>query len=99
MEFFMIDPVVPIPVPPPPATPTSLDDVQIISAWASKINWAQAVGGASMLLAYFTGGHVGLDASQQGAIVVVIGLATQVFTWISRTWFTKEITKSSVPTT
>jgi len=71
------------------------DNVEIKSAWKSKINVTQVVAGGAMIVAYATGGKVGLDPTQQAAVVVVIGLASQAFTWVLRTWFTTKLTTSS----
>jgi len=58
----------------------------------SKINWSQVVASIAMLLAFVSGGKVGLDASQQAALIVVIGVFFNVLTWILRTWFSPTIT-------
>lgn len=69
--------------------------VQIKSAWVSKINWTQAVSGVAMLLAWFSGGKIGLTTEQQAAVVTTIGVATNIVTWIIKTWFTTTVTPSS----
>lgn len=66
------------------------------SAWASKINWAQAVGGIAMLLAWFSGGKINLSPEQQVTLVAAIGIVTNLVTWVFKTWFTKTITPASV---
>ena len=66
--------------------------VPVKSSFASKINWTQAVGAAGMLLTMY---GVNLSPDKQAAIVTVIGLVTQVATWIQRTWFTTSITEAS----
>lgn len=58
----------------------------------SKINWTTAVSSFAMLLTLLSGNKVGLDASQQASLVVVIGLAFNVLIWILRTWFSPKIT-------
>lgn len=58
------------------------------SAWASKINWTQVVGGGAMVLAW-TG--VDMPPDVRAAIVTLIGAGTQVATWVLRTWFTKAV--------
>lgn len=58
----------------------------------SKINWTQVVASLAMLLAFVSGGKVGLDASQQAAVIVVIGVVFNIITWILRTWFSPTIT-------
>ena len=64
----------------------------IKSAWASKINWAQAGSAASMLVTTF-----GLDIPDKykaTALAVVITVQS-IATWIMRTWFTTSITSAS----
>lgn len=71
--------------------------VETKSAWASKINWTQAVGGAAMVLTFVSGGKVGMTADQQAATVVVIGVIQSVMTWVIKTWFTPTVTPASAP--
>lgn len=69
--------------------------VEVQSSWASKINWTQAVSGTAMLLTFVSGGKIGMTIDQQAAVVTAIGVATNVVTWIFKTWFTKTITPAS----
>ena len=62
------------------------------SAWASKINWTQAVAFAAMLFTMF---GIDLPAELQAQIVTGIGIVAAVVTWILRTWFTTAITYAS----
>jgi hypothetical protein len=71
--------------------------VPVTSAVSSKVNWTQIIAMAAMLLAYFTGGKLNLDPSQQASIVVVIGVVSQVVTIIFKTWFTNSVHPSSLP--
>jgi hypothetical protein len=63
------------------------------SAWASKINWTQAVGAGAMVLAWF---GVDMPPDVRAAIVTMIGAGTQVTTWALRTWFTRSVTPGSL---
>jgi len=74
---------------------TTVAQVEVQSSWASKINWTQAVSGVAMLLTFVTGGKVGMTIEQQATAVTAIGVATNVVTWIMKTWFTKTITPAS----
>lgn len=71
--------------------------VEIKSAWASKINWTQAVAAFAMVLTLVSGGKMGITPDQQTAIVVTIGVACNVVTWIIKTWFTPTVTPASLP--
>jgi hypothetical protein len=69
--------------------------VPIKSAWASKINWTQAVSAFAMLIGWASGNAIELSADKQTAIVVTIGVIGNIVTWIMKTWFTTTITPSS----
>lgn len=73
--------------------------VEVASAWSSKINWTQFVGGAAMMLTFATGGKVGLTGDQQAALVTVIGLAQAGMTWFLRTYKSRTVTPGSVAST
>jgi hypothetical protein len=79
--------------PPPVATAT----VPVVSAWASKINWTQAVAAFAMILTLVSGGRVGMDADQQAAAVVTIGVGCNIATWIMKTFFTARVHPTSLP--
>ena len=70
--------------------------VDIKTAWTSKINWAQAVSAVAMILTLVSGGELNITAEQQLSIVAVIGLVTNVVTWVLKTWFTTTVTPGSV---
>ena len=56
--------------------------------WASKINWAQAIGILATVLAL---AGIDLDAETQVAVVAVIQGGVAVVTWVMRTWFTTKL--------
>lgn len=70
--------------------------VDVKSAWLSKINWTQAVAGATSVLTAVTGGQVGLTPEQQVSVVTGITLLQGLATWVIKTWFTPTVTASSV---
>lgn len=74
---------------------TTVAQVDVQSAWVSKINWTQAVGIIASELVFLTGGKVNIPVEQQVGIVTLIQTATGVATWIMKTWFTKTITSAS----
>jgi len=71
--------------------------VPVVSAWASKINWTQAVAAFAMILTLVSGGKVGMDADQQTAAVVTIGVACNIATWVMKTFFTARVHPTSLP--
>lgn len=73
--------------------------VEVASAWSSKINWTQFVGGAAMLLTFATGGKVGLNGDQQAAVATTIGLLQAGVTWFLRTYKTTTVTPGAVAST
>jgi hypothetical protein len=77
-------------------TPTTAH-VDIKSAWASKINWTQAVSAFAMIVTLVSGGKFDITGDQQAAIVVTIGVACNVVTWVLKTWFTPTVTPASLP--
>ena len=70
--------------------------VEVKSAWASKINWTQAVSLAAMLLAYF---GINMTPEVQAAILAAIVAGNTIATWIIKTWFTTTVTPASVTAT
>lgn len=66
------------------------------SAWLSKINWTQGVSSFAMVLTLISGGKLNLSADQQTAIVVTIGVAGDIVTYVIKTWFTPTVTPASV---
>lgn len=77
-------------------TPATVQ-VDVKSAWASKINWTQAVSAFAMILTLVSGGKIGMSGDQQAAAVVTIGVVTNVVTWVIKTWFTPTVTAASLP--
>jgi hypothetical protein len=71
--------------------------VPVTSAWTSKINWTQVVGGGAMLITLVTGGHEHLSGDDQAAIVTVIGLVQGAASWVMNTWFTPHVHAASLP--
>ena len=62
--------------------------IETKSAWASEINWAQAVGiGATVLMMV----GIEMDAETQVAMVAGIQGVIAVVTWVMRTWFTTKV--------
>jgi len=70
--------------------------VPVKSAWLSKVNWVQGVAALSMILVFVFGNSAALTPEQQNSIVVVIGLAGNVVTWIVKTWFTPTVSAASL---
>lgn len=74
---------------------TTVAQVDVQSAWASKINWTQAVGIIATVLAVVSGNKYSMPAETQLAVVAAIQGAQAVATWVIKTWFTKTITPAS----
>lgn len=74
---------------------TTVAQVDVQSAWASKINWTQAVAVAASALVFMTGGKVNIPVDVQLQIVTGITVVQGIVTWVMKTWFTKTITPSS----
>jgi hypothetical protein len=68
--------------------------MDIKSSWLSKINWTQFIGFAAMILTVF---GIEMPDEVKVQIVALIGSAQAILTWVLRTWFTKSLTKASVP--
>jgi hypothetical protein len=75
---------------------TTVAQVDVQSAWTSKINWGEAVKILAMLAA--TKG-VTLSPEVQNDILMFIIGAGGVYTWVVKTWFTKTITPASATAT
>ena len=80
----------------PPLSPVATATVPVVSAWASKIIWTQAVAAFAMVLTLVSGGKVGMDADQQTAAVVTIGVICNIATWIMKTFFTARVHPQSL---
>lgn len=74
---------------------TTVAQVDVQSAWLSKINWTQAVGIGASALVFMTGGKVNIPVEVQVEIVTGIQVVQGVATWIIKTWFSKTITAAS----
>ena len=68
-------------------------NVDVRSAWLSKINWTQAVSFAAMLLTLF---GITLPPEVQAQILAGIVAANGVVTWVLRTFFTHTVTPAMV---
>lgn len=64
------------------------------SAWASKINWTQAVTLASVLLAFF-GFPIPDDVKAE--LIAAITAVSAVVTWVLRTFFSSTVLHASAP--
>lgn len=87
-----------------PKTLTTVAQVDVQSAWASKINWTQAVGIFASVVTVVSGSKYQIPPETQLAIVATIQGVQGVASWVIKTWFTKTITPASaagpdVPTT
>lgn len=67
--------------------------VPVRTAWASKINWTQAVSLLATLLALR---GFSLDADTQVAIIATIQGVQTVATWVFRTFFNKSVSPASL---
>jgi len=74
---------------------TTVAQVDIKSAWMSKINWTQAVGIAATVLAILSGNKYEIPVETQLAIVTGIQGIQAAVTWVAKTWFTTTITPAS----
>lgn len=70
--------------------------VDIKSAWASKINWTQAIGTACSMAVLVTGGKINVPTDVQLQLVAAIQAAQAVATWVIKTWFTPTVTPASI---
>ena len=68
------------------------ETVQVRSAWASKINWTQAISFLAMMLTMF---GIDLDPETQAQILAFIMALSNVLTWIFKTFFSTTITPGS----
>lgn len=66
------------------------------SAWASKINWTQAIGIGASVIAVLTANKINIPIEQQAALVLLIQTSQGLVTWIMKTWFTKTVTAASM---
>jgi hypothetical protein len=82
-------------VPPDEKTITTVAQVDVKTAWASKINWTQAVGIAATILAVVSGNKYQVPVETQLSLVAGIQGIQAVVTFVMKTWFTKTITPAS----
>ena len=76
----------------PVPQPTTVAQVEVQSAWASKINWAQGIGVIATLIALVSGNKYQIPVETQLSIVTGIQAVQAAVTWITKTWFNKTIT-------
>ena len=76
-------------------TMTTVAQVDVKSAWASKINWTQAVGITASVIAVISGNKYQIPVETQLSLVAAIQGIQAVATFVMKTWFTKTITTSS----
>ena len=84
------------------ATAPSLDNlavVQVKSAWASKINWTQAIGWAATGIVGFVLPYLG-DLGLPETIIAMFTVQSvqNILTFMFKTFFTDTVTPSSLPT-
>lgn len=70
--------------------------VDVKSAWASKVNWTQAVGVTATALALFSGNKYQIPPETQVAIIAGIQGIQAAVTWVVKTWFTPTVSAASV---
>ena len=71
---------------------TTVAQVEVQSAWASKINWTQAIGIGASILAVVSSHKYEIPVETQLSLVAGIQGMQAVVTWIIKTWFNKTIT-------
>ena len=74
---------------------TTVAQVDVQSAWASKINWTQAIGIAASVIAVVSGNKYQIPVETQLTMVSAIQGAQAVASWVFKTWFTTTITPAS----
>ena len=73
---------------------TTVAQVDVQSAWLSKINWTQAVGILASVITVVSGNKYSIPVETQLAIVATIQGIQGVASWALKTFFTKTITPS-----
>lgn len=76
-------------------TLTTVAQVDVQSAWASKINWTQAVGIVASIIAVVSGNKYSIPVETQLSLVAGIQGIQAVATFVMKTWFTKTITPAA----
>ena len=74
---------------------TTVAQVDVQSAWMSKINWTQAVGILASVITVISGSKYSIPAETQLGIVSAIQGIQSVASWVLKTWFTTTITPAS----
>lgn len=72
---------------------TEVVNVEVKSAWLSKINWTQIIAAVSTLV---TTNALGLDDATQVKVLAVTSIIHSVATVVLKTWFTPTVTPASV---
>lgn len=75
-------------------TMTTVAQVDVQSAWMSKINWTQAVGIGASIITVVSGSKYSVPPETQLAIVATIQGVQGVASWVLKTFFTRTITPS-----
>ena len=75
-------------------TMTTVAQVDVQSAWLSRINWTQAIGILASVITVVSGNKYSIPAETQLAIVATIQGVQGVVSWVLKTFFTKTITPS-----
>lgn len=70
--------------------------VPIKTAWASKVNWTQAIGMASSIAVVAGCAKCEVPPETIAALVVAIQGAAAVATWVFRTWFNGSVSPASL---
>lgn len=78
------------------STTNNTATVDVRSAWASKINWTQAVGIGASILVVVTGGKVSLGLAEQLEIVTLIQSVVALITWALKTFSKPTATPTQV---
>lgn len=71
---------------------TKTAEVEVKSAWTSKINWTQVVAVLAMILTVF---GFSLPPELQAQIVAGIVAVQALVTWVLKTFFTTSVTTAS----
>jgi len=76
-------------------TLTTVAQVDVKSAWLSKINWTQAIGILASVITVVSGNKYEIPVSTQLDIVAAIQGIQGVASWVFKTWFSKTITPAA----
>ena len=78
-----------------PQVLTTVAQVDVQSAWASKINWTQVVGIGASVITVISGNKYEISYETQLAIVALIQGLQGVASFVLKTWYTTTITPAS----